>query len=214
MDFGLAFSFAFKDPDWLKKIALAGLVSLIPIIGQIFIIGWGLEVTRRVIRHEPELLPDLDFGENLSKGFQAFVISLVYSIPIILFSLIINISTALAANQQNGDTAAVVIAAISVCCGGLMLIYGIALGFWIPAAFGNFVDKGQLSAGFNFNDILALIKAAPVAYLIVLLGSLVAGFVGSLGTIACVVGVIITYAYSMAVISHFYGQAYNQAKGY
>jgi len=141
MDFGLAFSFAFKDPDWLKKIALAGLVSLIPIIGQIFIIGWGLEVTRRVIRHEPELLPDLDFGENLSKGFQAFVISLVYSIPIILFSLIINISTALAANQQNGDTAAVVIAAISVCCGGLMLIYGIALGFWIPAAFGP--DQGR-----------------------------------------------------------------------
>jgi hypothetical protein len=48
--------------------------------------------------------------------------------------------------------------------------------------------------------------------LIVLLGSIVAGFVGSAGVILCVIGVLFTYAYAMLVQSHLWGQAYNAAK--
>jgi uncharacterized membrane protein len=40
MDFGRAFSFVFEDPDWLKKVAIAGLVMLIPVIGQLVVLGW------------------------------------------------------------------------------------------------------------------------------------------------------------------------------
>ena len=50
MEFSRAFSYVFEDSDWFKKIALAALVSLIPIIGQIFLIGWALEITSRVIK--------------------------------------------------------------------------------------------------------------------------------------------------------------------
>ena len=87
MNFGRPFSFAFEDPDWLKKIALAALVTLIPVVGQFFIMGWGLEITRRVIKGEPTLLPDLDFGKNLGTGFKAWVISLVYSIPFMVMAI-------------------------------------------------------------------------------------------------------------------------------
>jgi len=32
MDFGRAFTFAFQDPDWLKKVGLAAVIFLIPIM--------------------------------------------------------------------------------------------------------------------------------------------------------------------------------------
>lgn len=58
-----------------------------------------------------------------------------------------------------------------------------------------------------------MVRAAPSAYLIVLLGSIVAGLVGSLGIILCVIGVVFTYAYAMVVNAHLWGQAYNVATG-
>lgn len=212
MEFGRAFTYPFEDQDWLKKIALAALVSLIPIVGQLFLLGWGLEIARRVIQHDPVVLPDLDFGANLGKGFQAFLVSLVYSIPIFILSLPMNLIGPIgSALEFDADSINVMMIAVSICCGGLTLIYSIALAFALPAAFGNLAAKGQLSAGFKFSEIFALIKAAPVAYLLVVLGSLVAGIIGSLGVIACAIGVIFTYAYAMAIMGHLYGQAYNQA---
>lgn len=212
MEFGRAFTYPFEDQNWLKKIALAALVSLIPIVGQLFLLGWGLEIARRVIQRDPVVLPDLDFGANLGKGFQAFLVSLVYSIPIWILSLPIYligpIGNALQFDEQSIQVMMIV---VSVCFGGLILLYSIALAFALPAAFGNLAAKGQLGAGFKFGEIFALVKAAPVAYLLVILGSIVASFIGSLGVIACAIGVIFTYAYAMAIMGHLYGQAYNQA---
>ena len=71
MDFGYAFGYAFKDPDWFKKLAIMGLVTLIPVLGQFVLIGWMMALMRRVInRQEPALLPDLDFSAQLSDGFR------------------------------------------------------------------------------------------------------------------------------------------------
>ena len=45
MDFGLSFGYVFEDKDWFRKIAIPALVSLIPIIGQFIVTGWGLKAT-------------------------------------------------------------------------------------------------------------------------------------------------------------------------
>ncbi len=87
MDFGKSFTFVFEDPEWLKKIVIAALISIIPLIGQIYLVGYGLEVGRRVIRHDPHPLPDVSFVESLLLGLKSFVIGLIYSIPAIVLSL-------------------------------------------------------------------------------------------------------------------------------
>ena len=92
MNLGRAFTFAFEDKDWLKKLGIAGLVMLIPIIGQLTVSGWALETTRRVIHHEPEELADWGaFGDYLVKGLKIFVIGIVYALPIILISICANL---------------------------------------------------------------------------------------------------------------------------
>ncbi len=49
MDFGKAFTYAFEDQDWLKKLGIGGLLLLIPIFGILAVMGWTVEITRRVI---------------------------------------------------------------------------------------------------------------------------------------------------------------------
>ena len=88
MNFGNAFTFAFQDSEWLKKVGIAAAIFLIPVIGPIIAMGWGLEITRRVINNQTDLLPDWsDFGGYVSKGFQAFVVTLVFSLPYLLISV-------------------------------------------------------------------------------------------------------------------------------
>jgi hypothetical protein len=55
MNFGKAFTFVFDDPEWLRKVAINALIGLIPIVGQLYLLGWGLEVARRVAMrtHDP-----------------------------------------------------------------------------------------------------------------------------------------------------------------
>ena len=78
MDFGKAFSYVFDDEDWIKKIGIGALLSLIPIVGWFVILGWGVEITKRVINKNPEILPDWsDFGGYLTRGFLAFVVLFV-----------------------------------------------------------------------------------------------------------------------------------------
>jgi len=212
MEFGRAFSYVFEDSDWFKKVALAALVSLIPIIGQIFLIGWALEITRRVIKNESILLPDLDFGENLGLGFKAFVVGLVYAIPIFIL-MIPNFLAPLMIEVMGEDAGGVIAIIFSVCGGILVFIYSLLMAFMLPAAYGRVADTGNLADGLKVGEVFKLVKKAPTAYLIVLVGSILAGLVGQLGVIACGIGVLLTYTYSMAIMGHFWGQAYNEATG-
>lgn len=213
MDFGKAFTFPFQDPDWVKKMIIPALVMLIPIVGQIVVLGWALDITRRVIRQDPTPLPEFDFGKNLSDGFKGFIISLVYAIPAIILSLPPAIVSMLVSSGDTTSTDAygAGIAIVSVCCYGLLFLYGLALSVILPAAYGHYVATENLSSAFRFREVFGLVRAAPGAYLFVLLGVLLAGIIGGLGTILCFIGVVATYTYAMAVEGHLYGQAYNEA---
>lgn len=213
MNFGLAFSFPFQDPDWAKKILIPALIGLIPILGQIFLLGWALDITRRVIRQDPTPLPDLDFGRQIVDGFKGLLVGLVYAIPV--FILIIPVIIVSAATGGYGsmdeDTASAMFALVTICCNSLILIYSMFMMFVLPASYAHMVARDNLGAAFQLGEIFQLVRSAPGAYLLVLLGMLITGFIGGLGGIVCFVGVVLTYTYAMAVNGHLYGQAYNEA---
>ena len=212
MDFGKAFTYPFDDPDWLKKILIPALIAIIPIVGQIFLIGWSLDVTRRIIRREPSPLPELDFGRQMVDGLKAFVIGLVYAIPVfILIIPVIIVSVAASSGNTSDNSSNGLVAAVTLCCSGLIFIYSLVLAFVLPAVYANFIANENLGAAFRFQEVIGLVRAAPGAYLIVLLGVIITSFIAQLGTIACGIGVLATLTYSMAVNGHLYGQAYNEA---
>jgi hypothetical protein len=212
MKFGDAFTFVFQDPDWFKKIIIPGLVGLlIPIIGQIFLLGWALKITLNVIRNNPNPLPEMDFGGDLGRGFKAWVVGLVYSIPMIVFYLPIMILSFIA--SESGDQSmAVVVAIAGACFGFLMFLYGIVMGLMLPAAYARVAVEDTIGAGLAFGEVFRMVKNNLVTYLLILVGVVAASFIGSLGSIACFVGIFITMPYSFAIMGHLYGQGYVEAK--
>ncbi len=212
MKFGDAFSYVFQDQDWFKKLIIPGLVMLIPILGQIVVLGWSLKVTQNVIRNDPSPLPELDFGGDLSLGFKALIVSIVYSLPLLVIYIPFMLVTALASNSGE-DTIMAVMGIAGVCFGLLAALYGIAMAIVLPAAYARTAVEDSIGAGLKFGEVFGMVKKAFVPYLLVALGAMVASFIGSLGSIACVIGVLVTMPYAMAITGHLYGQAYMEAKG-
>jgi len=215
MDFSAPFGFPFKDQNWFSKLLIAGLITLIPIIGMLYLIGWGLEITRQIIRNEPIVIPETDFGKFLTRGLKAFVISFVYSIPAFIFQIPNSIASVMAQSGTDSESSSAILGgmmALTVCSGLLNLVYSLALAYILPAVYTNFlINDEQISAGFQFGAIISMVKKAPVAFLLALVGYMIAGMISSLGVIACIVGLIVTIPYSVLIMSHFYGQAYLEA---
>jgi hypothetical protein len=211
MDFGLSFGYVFKDKEWFRKIAIPALVSLIPIIGQFIVMGWGLKATKNVIEgKEHDALPELDFGGDLGRGFMAAVISFIYGLPVAILS---GIGGTLAGfGTEQADAGNVILIILGSCIGLLGLVVGIVVGFFGVAAIANYVAKGDFGAAFRFKELFGMIKKSFVSWLLVIVGQIIAlGFIAPLGIIACGIGALFTFVYGTAVYSHLLGQAYNES---
>jgi hypothetical protein len=222
MDFGRAFTHATQDPEWWKKIGIAGLLMFIPIIGWFAVLGWGLEITRRVINNDPGTLPDWsNFMDHLVRGLKGFVVSLVFSLPGDIINICRGSINAIITNpdlMRNMDSNLIGMLStannvFAICCGCLGAILAIAGAFLIPAAYGNMMaNNGDLGAAFRFNELIALIRAGIGPYLMAFLGTIIVSIIIPFGLIACFIGVFFTAAWGTTVTSHLYGQAYNAAK--
>ncbi len=210
MDFGKAFSFVFEDEDWIKKIGVGGLISLIPIIGIFLVLGWGVEVIKRVIREDAEILPDWsDFGGYLTRGFLAFLVVFVYMLPIILIQGCSSLPFLYEAADESLRT---IFTIVTVCFGCLTTLYSIAAYLVLPAAIANYAATDEIGAAFKLGEIFKMVRENIGTYAMVLLGGIVASLVSSLGVIACVIGVLFTMVYAMAINGHLWGQAYKVSK--
>lgn len=208
MDFGLAFSFVFQDEEWIKKVLIASVMVLIPIVGWLAVFGWSLEITKRVIAGDKVPLPPWDdFGGVLTLGLKAFIVGVVFSIP--SFILVAPAGFASALFDSNDLVAVVTI--INICASCLVILYSILIAFALPASYGRLAATDSLGEALNVVKLWGMIRAAPSAYLIVILGYIVAGFLSIMGIIACGIGILVTIAYSLVVEGHLYGQAYKEA---
>lgn len=211
MDFGKAFTFVFDDEEWIKKIGIGGLLSLIPILGGFVVLGWAVEITKRVIKGEAEVLPDWsDFGGYLTKGFLAFLVAFVYLLPVIL----VQSCTSLPFLYENADeTWTTIFTIVTICTSCFTALYSLLAYLVLPAAIGGYAATGELGAAFKLGGIFRMVKDNLGTYGLVLLGGIVASLVASLGTIACVIGVLFTLVYSLAINGHLWGQAYQVSAG-
>src|SRR5512136_1883596 len=214
MDLGKAFSFTFDDPDWVKKVLLGGVISLVPIL-NFAASGYSLEVTKRVIHNDPRPLPEWDdIGGKWVKGLLVAVIGFVYALPLTLMNCILQVVTqtlARSSSSSSSDQMGTAVIVLTSCLGCLMFLYGIFMGFVLPAAIGNYAAKDQLGAAFRFGEISSLVQKNLGSYLMVLVIEIISGLVAVLGIIACIIGVAFTGFWAVLVTGHATGQAYREA---
>ncbi len=113
---------------------------------------------------------------------------------------------------SNDQSMGFVLGIAGVCFGIFMFIYGIIMGLMLPAAYARVAVEDSIGAGLAFGEIFKMVKDNLAAYLLVLVGTIAASFISSLGSIACFVGIFVTAPYSFAIMGHLYGQAYLEAK--
>ncbi|MBW6465477.1 MAG: DUF4013 domain-containing protein [Brevefilum sp.] len=212
MDFGLSFSYVFKDKEWFGKVAVPALCSLIPVVGPFVVIGWGLKATKNVIDGYVEnALPKLDFGADLGRGFMAWLITAIYSLPV---AIVVGISGSLFgfADGVYEEAFRVILMIVGGCFGLFGFLLALLIGLMGMAGVANYVAKGQFGAAFKFKEVFGLLKKSFVSWLLVLVGGFIAmGIIAPLGTIVCIIGALFTSAYATAVYSHLLGQAYNKS---
>ena len=220
MDIGKSFGYVFDDEEWITKILIAAGILLLgifffwllfipSIIAALLLGGYGVEITRRVIRGDTEVLPKWDnWGELLVDGLKAWIIEIIYALPIIVLGVCLSIPLGILSEEAQEASAL-----LSVCLSGIYFLWGIAMGLLLPAAIAMFVAEEEVSAAFRFGDVFGLVRDNFVTYLLVLVIGWVASFIGGLGLFVCGVGVLVTAPYAGWITAHIRGQAYLEAKG-
>lgn len=219
MDIGKSFAFVFEDKDWIVKILIAAAIVLVgsllgvlvipAIIAGVLVSGYGVEITRRVIRGTLDGLPEWDdWGALFKDGLMVLIIGLVYALPIIIVSMCLGIP--IGAFSEDASELSSVLWFFLSC---LSFLYTIAMSIVLPAAIATYADEDDLGAAFRFGEIFGLVRDNLSTYLITFVMSWVAGLIGFLGIVLCGIGWLFTAPYSEMIIGHLYGQAYLQAKG-
>src|ERR1700704_6541132 len=105
-----AFTWPFRDPDWISKILVIALILLIPIVGSINGLGWMLASLDRLRAGEETLAPaNLRY---LGRGIRLFAVELIYALGITVIAVVIFLpAIALSVNQGQGTANSALIAA-------------------------------------------------------------------------------------------------------
>ncbi|MBK9943882.1 MAG: DUF4013 domain-containing protein [Kouleothrix sp.] len=211
MDIGKAFSFVFEDEEWVSKVLIGGLISLIPLVGQLAVLGYALKVAQNVAQGAPRPLPRWsEFGEHLVRGLYDLAIRLVYSLPllviVLVFACIATVGGGAAANRRNEEQIGALFGALGLCLFPLMFVLGLAITLVTLAALTRYVATNNLSQALKVGEVIGLVRKSLGTWLILLVVSILAGLVGGLGAIACGVGALFTSFYGQCVIGHALGQ--------
>lgn len=221
-----------QDPEWKGKILVASLLFLsaviIPIVGQVALLGWAALIARQaVIRKGAEgPLPRLDFdfgwlGKLVGIGFKPFLVNLLWRMPIAI--LVGGLVTCM--------YVAVIVAAVGASeasrhgggGGGppafIFIVFGIAMIVLVPLsilaaapaqiAMLRTEVTDDMNAGFKVKDVLRMtrlvLKELIIGNLIIAAVSIPLVFVGML---ACYVGIFPVAVVLQVVYAHFSAQLY------
>ena len=187
---GDSFAYPFRSPNWVSTIVLQGLILIIPIIGQIALLGWMIANIDNIRAGRQELAPA---GFYLERGIILFVVELIYGIALFIIPIVLQVVGSLLVNQSAGGGALLLTLAVL-----LELVASLLISFLAPVlilrtsqlGFGGAMDVGAVWAQATAN-----VGQTVVAALLIW----VAGIIASLGLIFCFVGVLFTSAYAQAV---------------
>ncbi len=209
MDYMRSVTYVAEDKDWLKKIGMGAVMTLLSVVlvGQWALTGWAMEAFRRVVRHSDEELPDWDdLGAYIGQGLKYFVVTLVWSLPMIVVAIALAGTMAAASNLESGEAAAIA---------GTLFFWLVAMLYSLAASFlsiGAFVilaqtdDLGQAINPVNAWHVVSRdLGKWVLSGLFILLVSMV---FSAIGGVLCGVGVLVATPWISAAAGNLLGQTF------
>jgi len=195
MNFIEAIQFPLKDEKWVTKVAIAIIAVLVPFLGWLVLLGYGLRLIQNVL-NGIEALPEWDdLSGYFSSGLTVFLGTLIYQLPSIFLSCISQVVSAVGGDEPN--------AAITLLACGLSVIqFGLTLVVTplTMSATANYAVLGQFSAytdfGARFNDITSRLGDVVMLWINLLA-------LGIIGGIAVVFGLLLVCLPGLFAIAFF-----------
>ncbi len=132
LEFRSPFTFLFRDKDWLKKFALASLLTY-TLVGAAPVMGWMVEVARRVAKGNAAPLPAWDNWKTFwREGARLVGVNVLWLLPVALAVIVIYLPL-IFVEQMSGETLLVVWGLTLLCVLAFLFIYSILYVFFIPA---------------------------------------------------------------------------------
>jgi hypothetical protein len=186
-----------RDPEWVGKVLLTGLILLIPIVGQLVVLGWTLAALDNLRAGRP-VLPPAGFS-YIARGVDLFIVFLVYYVAVaVVAGAMFAAGLAISLSVQGG--AGMIGVVLILLAYALALLLGLVLGLVTPPIIVA-TERGGIAGGLNVAGLVRLIRVDFEESLRAGLFALVASIIGGLGAIACLVGQYFTMPYGYAVLA-------------
>lgn len=218
MEYGQAISFPRQDRGWIVKLLIGSVLSIVPVIGQILVAGYGQEIAHRVYSDNPKPLPDWsNWGALLARGVRWLIVVIVYMLPLALFGAVLagvnwgidQVMLGSGAAEQTRNIGLV----LSLCANVLVIAYGFVGSLLLIAATGRMAVQDRLGAAFQIDAIWADVRRQTGMYLSVLIVSALAYVVlPAIGAIGCGVGLLVGLTYATWISSYLAGEAYQVSR--
>lgn len=211
VDIGQAFSYMTADPQWMNKVVIMGLVTLIPVAGYLVLFGWMREVFERAKDGRKEL-PALDFGTQLEKGIAPFVAMLgpmlamfvgIFGLQLLMIPFAV-LSEALRGTAVEGVAAALV-GLLGILVTLVMMVAMFAISAVVPEVMRRGM-RGEMMPVLSPKASLVAIKNNTSAYLMVLVGGFAFNMISQVGVMLCFVGMFLTMPLAAVGLSHLLAQ--------
>jgi hypothetical protein len=207
LDFGRCLSFFFQDPDWIKKILLGSVFSMLSIfiVGAFFLAGYLLRLIRRAARGEERPLPEWDdLGGIFVDGALVVGAYLGYLGPLMVLIVFFSIGMAALGGGEGGDQVALAVA--SVLFAIVWSLIFLAVLFYFPAALTRLALERRFGAAFEIEENFSFIKRNAGNYVLALLTFLLANFISQFGILLFCIGILPASFWASCVAAYALGE--------
>lgn len=228
MNIEKSFRFPFDDKEWISKVGLGVVITLVPILNFAWS-GYLVEIIRNVMKNAADPLPAWDdLGKKFNDGLILFAAGLIYALPVlILVGLplsMIAFSGLLSGNSNMDEIARTIANAGGILLSGLLCVfffYAIALSVIYPAILVMFSREGTFGSCFKLQEAFDLISRYAGSFftawglslvgglgvgLIVGIFNAIVGWIPCIGWIASLVISLGSGVYISIVYAHLFGQ--------
>jgi len=213
MDYGKIIRFPMNDKDWIMKIIIGGVLSIIPIVNFIAN-GFQLKVMKNSINKTPGMPEWKGFIDLFVKGIIVFVIALIYMIvPLVIFGAVAGFSAISAAMGGFANPYSIIVTILpALFIGGILMLI---IGFILPMAISMYAKSNNFSDAFKFSEILNRIKSIfgeyLVSYIVIVIFGIILGLIMLIPIIGWIIGFFGTF-YLGVVALNMFGELYLKSK--
>jgi len=206
LDLGEAFTFVIRSDRWVRKL-LAGAACLLfiwLIVPFLLLVGYTVEIARRVRSGAHELPPWDHPWRNIKDGFKVLAALLIWTLPGALLGIPAAIVDA-AVNEGSRQALGGSVSAVAAIVAALGSVWGVIVVLLEPAIISQYMDRGFRGA-LNLAAVIRRVRVNLALSIVVGALVVVLSTIGLIGLAALAIGVLVTFPYASYIGAYLIGR--------